>query len=112
MCEGRVLIRNAILLGILAVCKHMSRTCSAQHRAYFPDILIIQRSKDLLERIGFITGTRGNSNKKLEPISSEVALQHPDPTHPVKLGAHSIYLSLGVGYQLLMGDGFPQNPNF
>ena len=43
------------------------------------------------------------SNKKLplvEPISSEVALQHPDPTHPVKLGAHSICLSLGVGYQL------------
>ena len=40
------------------------------------------------------------SNKKLEPISSEVALQHLVPTHPVKLGAHSIFLSLRVGYQL------------
>ena len=27
-------------------------------------------------------------------------MQHPDPTHPVRLGAHSIYLSSGVGYQL------------
>ena len=42
----------------------------------------------------------GRSNKNLEPISSEVALQPTDPAHPVKLGAHSIHLSLGVGYQL------------
>ena len=40
-----------------------------------------------------------SNKKKLEPISSGVALQHPDPTHPVILGAHSIYLSWGVGYQ-------------
>ena len=42
----------------------------------------------------------GCSNKKLEPISSGVALQHLDPTHPVRLGAHSIDLSTGGGYQL------------
>ena len=28
--------------------------------------------------------------EKLEPISSELALQQLDPTHPFKLGAHSI----------------------
>lgn len=47
VCEGRLLIRNAIIRRILAVCKHMSRTCPAQHLTYkdiyFPDILIIQK---------------------------------------------------------------------
>ena len=43
----------------------------------------------------FITGTQG-PKIKLEPISSEFTLQPTDLTHPVKLGAHSIYLSLGV----------------
>ena len=38
----------------------------------------------------------GNASpiKKLEPISSGVVLQYPDPTHPVKLGAHSIPLDV------------------
>ena len=38
--------------------------------------------------------------KKLEPISSEVALQHPDPTHPVNFRQHE------VGWALInLGDG-------
>ena len=41
------------------------------------------------------------SNKKTRTDKSEVALQPTDPIHPVKLGAHSIYLSTGEGYQLI-----------
>ena len=37
------------------------------------------------------------SNKKTRTDKSEVAIQPTDPIHPVKLGAHSIYLSTGVG---------------
>lgn len=43
------------------------------------------------------------SNKKTRTDKSEVALQPTDPIHPVKLGAHSIYLSTGVGCQLCRG---------
>ena len=39
----------------------------------------------------FITGTAGPI-KKLEPISSDVSLQHTDPTHSVKLGALFAYI--------------------
>ena len=35
--------------------------------------------------------------KKTRTDKSEVALQPTDLIHPVKLGAHSIYLSTGVG---------------
>ena len=58
-----------------------------------------KKSTSKIDGDGFITERLG-PNKKTRPISSEVALQHPDPTHPVKPGAHSVYLSLGVGYQL------------
>ena len=40
------------------------------------------------------------SNKKTRTDKSEVALQPTDPIHPVRLGAHSINLSTGVGHQL------------
>ena len=40
----------------------------------------------------FYYGNARSNNKKLEPISSEVALLQPtDPTHPVKLGADGYY---------------------